>query len=331
MNRWAFLSGILLISLAISQEQRQPIMPVLANRFLSSLTAEQKAQAMKAFTDDYRKNWQYVPATRQGLNYNNMKPEQMTLAIELLKATLSESGYKKTEVIKSLEDVLFQMENGNKGRDKGLYTFTFFGEPSFDKLWGWRYEGHHVSLNFSFKGGDLISSTPQFFGSNPAEVRSGPQKGLRALPQEEDLGFAMLNSLSTAQQSEAVLPVKAPGDIVTSSTRKASIQDDLGISFKKLDSKQQALLLNLVHVYADNQPSKESKRRMGRVDQNSLVFAWMGDTKPGGPHYYRIQGSKFLIEFDNTQNGANHIHSVWRDFDGDFGEDVLAEHYQSFH
>jgi hypothetical protein len=331
MNRWAFIGGLVLMTLAIGQAQRQPVMPVLANRFLSSLTADQKAKAAKSFTDDYRTHWQYVPASRQGINFSDMTPEQASNAIDLLKASLSDSGYKKTEVIKSLELVLRALENGNKGRDPGIYTFTFFGEPTFDKVWGWRYEGHHVSLNFTFKGGDMISSTPQFFGSNPAEVRSGPQKGLRALPQEEDLGYALLDSLSATQRTEAILPVKAPGDVVTSSSRKAAIQDDSGISFKKLDSKQRALLLKLVHAYSDNQASSESKRRWGRVNQDSLVFAWMGDTKPGGPHYYRIQGSKFLIEFDNTQNDANHIHAVWRDFDGDFGGDLLAEHYAQSH
>ena len=331
MNRWAFVGGLVLMSLSIGQLTRKPPQEVLAAKFIASLTADQKSHAVKSFADDYRTHWQYVPATRQGINFSEMTPDQAKLALDLLKSSLSEAGSKKTEVIKSLEMVLRELENGNKGRDPGLYTFTIFGQPSSEGAWGWRYEGHHVSLNFTFKNGALVSSTPQFFGSNPAEVRSGPQKGLRALPQEEDLGFALLDSLTTAQRSEAVIPVKAPGDVVTTSSRKAAIQADTGISFKKLDAKQKSLLLKLVHVYSDSQASAENKRRWGRVDQDSLVFAWMGETKPGQPHYYRIQGSKFLIEFDNTQNNANHIHAVWRDFDGDFGEDVLAEHYQVAH
>ena len=319
------------MAVAVGQYSRKPPQAMLAAQFLKSLTPEQRSKALKSFDDDYRKNWQYVPIARQGVNFSAMTPEQGAVALDLLKSSLSDAGYKRTEVIKSLELILRAQENGNKGRDPLLYTFTFFGEPSNSGQWAWRYEGHHVSLNFTYKDGVLISSTPQFFGSNPAEVRDGAKKGLRALPQEEDLGFKMLNSLSPAQQTEAVLPAKAPGDIVTSSSRMAAIQDDKGIGFKKLDSAQRVALLKLLHVYVDAQASPEAKRRWGRVDQDSLVFAWMGDTKPGGPHYYRIQGSKFLVEFDNTQNAANHIHAVWRDFDGDFGADVLAEHFSQSH
>ena len=331
MSRLAFLGGVVLMAVAVGQYSRKPPQAMLAMKLLNTLNAKQRGLAVKPFTDDYRTNWQYVPIARQGINFSAMTPAQGAMALDLLKSALSDAGYKKTEVIKSLEIVLYGMENGNKGRDPLLYTFTFFGEPSNTGQWAWRYEGHHVSLNFTYKDGVLVSSTPQFFGSNPAEVRDGANKGLRALPQEEDFGFKMLNSLSPAQQAEAVLPAKAPGDIVTSSSRKAAIQDDKGIGFKKLDSVQRAALLKLLHVYADAQASPEAKRRWSRVDQDSLVFAWMGETKPGGPHYYRIQGSKFLVEFDNTQNGANHVHSVWRDFDGDFGGDVLAEHYAQSH
>lgn len=319
------------MSLAVGQLSKKPPQFALATAFLKSLTSEQRAQAQKSYDDDYRTHWQYVPATRQGINFSAMTPAQGAMALDLLKSALSDAGYKRTEVIKSLEIVLYGMENGNKGRDPLLYTFTFFGDPSYSGRWAWRYEGHHVSLNFTYKDGVLVSSTPQFFGSNPAEVRDGVQKGLRALSHEEDLGFKMLNSLSAAQQAEAVLPNRAPGDIVTSSSRKAAIQDDKGIGFKKLDSAQRAALLKLLYVYVDAQASPEAKRRWSRVDKDSLVFAWMGGTKPGEPHYYRIQGSKFLVEFDNTQNSANHVHSVWRDFDGDFGADVLAEHYQVGH
>ncbi len=331
LPRLAFVSGVILMSLAIAQVQRESPITRQANRFLKSLTAEQKAIAIKPFGDDYRTHWQYVPAKREGINFSAMSRDQENLAINLLKSSLSTAGYKRTEVIRSLEKVLFDLENGNKGRDGGLYTFTFFGEPTQTGKWGWRYEGHHVSLNFTFKDGELISSTPQFFGSNPAEVRSGPSKGLRALPQEEDFGFEMLNSLSTDQLKQAIIPGTAPGDVVSSSQRRTSILAATGVKYSDLNAKQQAILMKLLHLYSDAQTSQEAKRRWGRVDTNRLVFAWMGGTKPGDPHYYRIQGSKFLVEFDNTQNNANHIHSVWRDFDGDFGEDVLAEHYQASH
>ncbi len=331
MSRWAFVGGVVLMSVAVGQITRTPPQAVLATRFLSSLTAQQRSKAVKPFDDAYRTNWRYVPATREGINLGEMTPEQSALASELLKATLSESGYKKTEIIKSLEDVLYDLENKNPGRDKRLYTFTFFGQPSLKDAWGWRYEGHHVSLNFTFKNGALISSTPQFFGSNPAVVRSGPKEGLRALPTEEDFGFQLLDSLAPEQLKAAVLPGAAPADVITSSSRKAAIQEKAGIAYSALNASQKKILMNLIKTYADGQSTPEMKRRLSRVEPDSVVFAWMGGTKPGVGHYYRVQGSKFLIEFDNTQTDANHIHAVWRDFEGDFGEDMLAEHYEQSH
>ena len=331
MSRLAFVGGIVLMSVAVGQYSRTPPQAVLATRFLNSLTVQQRSKAVMTFDDAYRTNWRYVPASREGVNLGEMTPEQATLASALLKASLSDSGYKKTEVIKSLEDVLHELENKNPGRDKRLYTFTFFGQPQLKGLWGWRYEGHHVSLNFTYKDGALVSSSPQFFGSNPAEVRSGPHEGLRALPQEEDLGFQLLNALTPDQLKAAILSGNSPADIVTGNSRRAAFQDKLGVSYSALNSSQKKTLMSLVKTYADGQTSQEAKRRLGRVQPDTLVFAWMGGTKPGEGHYYRVQGSKFLIEFDNTQNSANHIHAVWRDFDGDFGEDILAEHYSQSH
>ena len=332
MKVWAFGVGVIGLTAAVLSIQGQkPMAMEAANKFLSSLTADQKSKASKTFSDDYRTKWNYVPISREGIHLGDLTPEQAELATALLKTSLSDAGMKRVETIKGLEDVLKAQENNNPGRDKRLYTFTFFGEPTMQGKWGWRYEGHHVSLNFTYNNGALISSTPQFFGSNPAEVRTGPQKGLRALPQEDDLGFAMLNSLTDDQKAKAILTTNAPGDIVTTNTRKAAIQSNAGLAYKDLTSSQKASLMKLLRVYAESQTPPEAKRRWGRVENDSIVFAWMGGTKPGTGHYYRIQGSKVLVEFDNTQHDANHIHSVWRDFDGDFGEDVLAEHYAQFH
>jgi hypothetical protein len=336
MSRWAFLGGVLLMSVAVGQLMKKPPTVILANKFLDSLTKEQRAKAVKSFDDPYRTNWRYVPASREGINLGDMTPEQAKLASDLLRTSLSRSGYNKTQVIKILEDVLFEIENKNKMRDKNLYTFTFFGEPKFEGKWGWRYEGHHVSLNFTFKNGDLVSSSPQFLGSNPAVVPSGPQKGLRALPQEQDMGDAFVKSLNPDQLSKAVIAPESPSDVVTSNTRKAGIQAKSGLAYKDMTAEQKKNLMAIVLLYAQNQTLSEAKHRMDRVEPDSLVFAWMGnylhsDSHYGPGHYYRIQGSKFLIEFDNTQNNANHIHSVWRDFDGDFGDDVLAEHYAQSH
>ena len=317
-----------LVVLGIVRAQvKQPNTVELAGAFIGSLNPSQKAKAMKAFDDEYRMNWRFVPANRDGIHLDEITPEQTEKAVALLKSSLSDSGYKKVEQIRGLEDVLFELENKNPGRNKMRYEYTFFGMPSKKEPWGWRFEGHHISLNFTFKGEKLISSTPQFFGANPAIVESGPKKGLQTLAEERDVAFELLNSFSEEQKKKAVIVGEAPADIVTGNSRKAGIQADTGIAYKDMTPDQQKTLVRLVKVYASAQSALEFDRRWKRVEPKTLVFAWMGSTQNGKGHYYRIQGSKFLIEYDNTQTNANHIHAVWRDFNGDFGEDMLAEHY----
>lgn len=326
------VSVIALLMLALgmrwSDSPKESSSDELARTFLESLSPDLRKEAQFKFDDDYRTTWNYVPIGRRGASLDRMTEAQIAKGTLLLKASLSDVGYKTVEQIRSLEDVLFELENRNPGRDKTKYYFTFFGEPSAKGHWAWRYEGHHLSLSFAYLDGKLIASSPQFLGTNPAEVKTGPHKG-RVLAQEEDLAFDLLNSLAPAQLSKAIISKVDPGEIVTSNKRKAGIADKLGIPYADLNQSQRKALMSLVRVYAGIQTASEAKRRLGRVEPESLVFAWMGATKTGEPHYYRIQGSKFLIEFDNSQNNANHIHSVWRDFDGDFGEDVLADHYHS--
>jgi hypothetical protein len=226
--------------------------------------------------------------------------------------------------------VLFAIE-GSAMRDPELYYFTVFGTPSEQGAWGWRYEGHHASLNWTVVDGRLVATTPQFLGANPADVRDGPQKGTRALAAEEDLGRAFVKSLSADQGAQAVLSKDAPRDILTGASRQAAIQEDRGISYAKLTPEQQGLLLSLIQEYASAQTPAVAQARLARVkaDLPAIKFAWMGGLGKGQGHYYRIQGSTFLIEYDNTQNNANHIHCVWREFKGDWGRDLLTEHYRT--
>lgn len=319
--------GLLAVAVAIVAKEKPRATFELANDFLGSLTPELRAKATKGFSDDYRTLWRFVPAKREGVELGALDATQAGKAAALLRGCLSDAGYKKAETIRGLEDVLYEMEHQNKGRDKKYYLFTFFGTPGASGQWGWRYEGHHVSLNFTYRGSELISSTPQFFGANPAEVRSGPQKGTRALAAEMDGGFSLLKSLTAEQKAIAVIPGAAPHEIVTSNARKVAIQKDEGLPWSKMSAAQQALFRKLVEIYLSALGESERKQRLSRVEYTTLVFAWMGATEPGMGHYYRIQGSKFLIEYDNTQNDANHIHAVWRDYDRDFGADLLAEHY----
>ena len=304
-----------------------------ARAFLATLDPAQNSEAVLPFNSEERFHWFYTPVSRKGVSLKDLKASQREAALALLRAGLSEKGYTKAETIRKLEGVLREME-GSSGptRDPDLYFFTFFGEPATNGAWGWRYEGHHCSQNWTILNGRLIGSSPQFFGANPAEVRNGPMKGTRVLSSEEDLARTLVKSLSGEQRAEAVLSTTAPGDILTSNERKAAIQEDRGISYSKLGKDQQGTLLALIEEYLGVQPRAQAQQRLDRirgVGFEQIKFAWMGGLEKGQGHYYRVQGKTFLIEYDNTQNGANHIHCVWRDFNGDWGQDLLGEHYRN--
>jgi hypothetical protein len=261
-----------------------------------------------------------------------LTPEGKKAALGLLQSSLSEAGFTRAKTIMNeVESALREME-GNPGRDSELYYVAFFGKPSATGNWGWKFEGHHLSFNFTYREGKVVSTTPQFIGSNPAEIREGPHKGLRVLAKEEDLARELAKSLSSSQLKEALLDDRAPADILTGGQRKAAILEDKGLAFGTMSEKQRSLLKDLVGVLANVQKPVQARARMSKIEKagwERVKFAWMGGLEPGEGHYYRIQGSTFLIEYDNTQNGANHIHTVWRDFEGDFGGDVLAEHYRT--
>ena len=315
--------------------QPDPNMVSSARAFLATLTPEQKAQASYPFNSEERFHWFYTPVSRKGISLKAMSSAQRKAAMDLLHVGLSEKGFTKAETIRQLENVLQEVEQGRgPARDPDLYFFTFFGEPTENGAWGWRYEGHHCSQNWTIVNGKSISglaTSPQFFGANPAEVRSGPMKGTRPLAAEEDLGRSLVKSLNPDQQKQAVLSTDPPGDILTTNLRTAAIQEDRGIAYSQLTKDQQGTLLALIEEYLSTQPQRVAKAHLDKIRGDgfeTIKFAWMGGIEPGQGHYYRVQGKTFLIEFDNTQNSANHIHCLWRDFSGDWGEDLLAEHYQ---
>ena len=300
--------------------------------FLATLDPTQKSRTVFPFNSEERFRWFYTPVSRKGIPLKELNATQQKAALSLLRAGLSEKGYTKAETIRKLEDVLRELEGRGSTRDRDLYFFTFFGEPTTNGAWGWRYEGHHCSQNWTIVNGKSIGSSPQFFGANPAEVREGPMKGTRVLSAEEDLGRSLVKSLTTAQRAEAVLSASAPGDILTSNQRKAAIQEDKGVAYSKLSKDQQGTLLALIEEYLAAQPLAQARQRLNKIHLagfDQIKFAWMGGLEKGEGHYYRVQGSTFLIEYDNTQDNANHVHCVWRDFNGDWGEDLLAEHYRN--
>ncbi len=308
---------------------------VAAQNFLATLRPEQNAKTRFAFEDDERLGWYFVPRERKGIPFAEMSTPQQAAALALLRAGLSASGYKKAETIRSLETVLQQIEGDTEGkfRNPARYYVSVFGEPAARGVWGWRYEGHHLSLHWTIVDGKVIASSPQFLGANPARVASGPLAGTRVLGAEEDLGRALVKSLSEKQRALAVLGPQAPGDILTGNQRVAAIQEDKGIAYRYLSPEQQRIFLDLLRAYTSVQPEPLAGQRLAdlsRAGLDALKFAWMGGLEPGQGHYYRVQGTTFLIEYDNTQNNANHVHCVWRRFQNDFGTDLLAEHYKNF-
>jgi hypothetical protein len=303
-----------------------------ADAFLASLEPEQRSKALFEFEDAERLNWHFVPRARRGLPLEEMSAEQQELARGVLRAGLSRRGYLTASTIIELELVLREMGENPAVRDPELYYFSIFGTPSHAAPWGFRAEGHHLSLNFTLLGDTLIATAPAFFGANPAEVRSGSRQGLRALADEEDIGRELVLSLDESQLDDALIATEAPRDIVTGNAAQVEPLAPIGIRITELRPDQAAILVRLLGVYLGRmaEPLAEHRRAaLERTDFGEVAFAWAGSTRPGEAHYYRVQGPSFLVEYDNTQNGANHIHTVWRDFDGDFGRDLLREHYRN--
>ncbi len=280
-----------------------------ATRVLASLDAEQKAKATFDFKGDERSNWHYIPKTRKGLTIKEMTADQRSLAHALLASGLSQQGYGKATNIMSLEPILHDLEGAARvfPRDPELYHFFVFGKPGARETWGWRVEGHHVSVNFTIVKGDFIAGTPSFFGTNPAEGRQGPRSGLR------------------------VIQTTAPKEILTEAKRKVQPLEAAGIPGSKLTREQSDLLLNLIKEYVfriRRDLANDDLKKIEKAGVEKIYFAWAGGLERGEGHYYRVQGPTFLLEYDNTQNNNNHIHAVWRDFESDFGEDLLLKHYQ---
>ena len=307
-------------------------MVAAANNFLATLTAEQAAKATYPLSDKERFNWHFIPRERKGLPFKEMAPEQKHLATALLSTGLSHRGYLKASTIMSLEQVLRDLEQG-KGptRDPELYFLTIFGKPDPQITWGWRVEGHHLSLNFLLPAGHEIAVTPSFLGSNPGEVREGPRKGLRVLGAEEDLARQLVGSLTEEQKKVAIYTNTAPREIITGNDRKARPLAPTGIPAAKLNKAQTELLWQIIREYVYRyrpEIADQDLKRIERAGTKNLSFAWAGSIEAKKGHYYRVQGPTFLMEYDNTQNDANHIHAVWRDFDHDFGDDLLRQHYE---
>jgi hypothetical protein len=309
-------------------------MAAAARAFLGALTADERRRAQLAFDVDERSDWTYVPRPRKGIALGELDAAQLGRAMELLRAGFSQKGFDKAETIRALEDVLVELGESPRVRDKALYYLTVFGEPSDTGTWGLRYEGHHLSQSWTIVAGTAIATTPQFLGANPATVAGGPMKGTRVLAAEEDLARGLVFMLSDVQLVEALIGTTAPPEILSGTTARAAMLEDRGVAYGSLAPEQQRRLWALLEEHAAAQRPELAAERLARVKKagvDRIKFAWMGGLARGEGHYYRIQGPTFLVEYDNTQDGANHVHTVWRDFDGDFGRDLLAEHHATEH
>jgi len=320
----------------IASQKSAATMQKAATQFLDSLSPDQKAKASFPFDGEERLRWHFIPNEtfpRKGLMIKDMNEAQRRLAHDLLRSGLSARGYLKVTSIIELEDILKAIETGGKmARNKEEYWFSVFGTPAAKGRWGWRVEGHHVSLRFAVADGAVgnnISTSPMFLGSNPAEVRDGEKKGLRVLADEEDAARALLMALPANLQTQAIVNAVAPGDILTMNKNDITPLTEQGVAYGGMGSQQQALLTKLIEAYTSSMEADLAAERMARIKAagiDKVRFAWLGETEKGKKHYYSVQGPTFLIEYDNTQNNGNHIHSVWRDFNGDFGRDILREH-----
>jgi Protein of unknown function (DUF3500) len=311
-----------------------------ANRFLDSLSDVQRRAATFPFAGDERYVWNYRPMERNGLRLINMTAPQQALALALVDTGLSARAAGQTRWIMDLEQILREHERADGRlflgvRDKELYWFSVFGEPGGDAAWGWRVGGHHVGLHFTIVDREMVAPTPCFLGANPARVRFGEHAGRRALPEEEDLPRALAQSFEGAERERAVFSAIAPADILTDAYRSLDrFVLPRGLPYGAMDGEQRGKLVEIIKHYigrANDELAAQEWDKVERAGLDTVTFAWGGPVDQGHGHYYAIQGPTFVIEYDNTQNNANHIHSVWRTFDGDWGEDILAHHYAQSH
>ncbi len=333
------LLALTIISFVFTAAKTQDIVTA-AKKFIGLLNTNQQAQTLYPFDADERYSYHYFPIDdHKGIAMDQLNTQQQQAALELMKACLNDTAVKKVTEIMQMEIILKKLEHRNADdhfRDPGKYFYTIFGVPGNNTIWGWRLEGHHAYFNFSVQNKKLVAGTPGFLGANPAVVPDGPEKGKEILKDETEMGFAFLHALSNNELKKAIIDDKAPSDIVTAIDRKAMIAHPSGLRYNEMTTGQQQKLLQLINLYIHRYTKLFADNMLKEIQQaglDNLWFTWAGSTEPGigHPHYYRIQGPTLIIEYDNTQNNANHVHTVVRDLQHDFGGDLLLEHYKSSH
>ncbi|MEO9894702.1 DUF3500 domain-containing protein [Aurantibacter sp.] len=313
-----------------------------ANIFIASLSEDLKAKAIFSLDDEERFNMKYIPISRKGPRFHDFNEIQKSAAIDLLKSSLGEEGFRKSKDIMSLEKVLRVIEDddndlmpdGRPRRDPLNYHFLIFGDPASENPWGWKFEGHHLSLNFTSSDGKISSATPIFFGANPGVIKITGHKDKEVLKKETSLSFKLVNSLSSEQLKKAKFADIAPEEIITTTIRKVENFEQKGIFFNELTTTQKETFNELLDLYMNNYEKKFSEAYREKIKNagiDKLSFSWAGSLVPGTPNYWCIQGPVLIIEYDNTQTDANHVHTVVRDPTNDYGEDTLQKHYEEGH
>ncbi|MDO8975541.1 DUF3500 domain-containing protein [Reyranella sp.] len=299
-----------------------------ANRFLVSLDDGQRRKTLIAFDSGNRLDWHYIPRSRAGLALGELRPDQADAARALFASVLNQRGLELLDGVRLLEGVL--REQQGSFRDPARYYVSVFGTPGRFP-WGWRFEGHHLSLNVALPAPGHVAVTPFFTGANPATVREGPHRGFRLLGPSEDLARQIMASLTDPQRQAAIIANRSFGEIVASPQRERDLGNPRGVALGEMTGAQRTLIEALMDRFLGTLAADLLAQQEQRVREQGLAtfrFAWAGSLTPGEAHYFRVHGPVTLIEHDNTQNGANHVHAVWRDLAADFGHDALADHYR---
>lgn len=325
--------GIMGAVFAAQQTQDPPAgqaMIAAANTFRKSLMPEQLKQCTFAFNDEERLNWHFIPRERKGLPLRDLEGAPLKTALAFIHSGLTEAGYDQTLRVMGLEEVLRLIEGAAEGavreqvrerRDPGKYYLSIFGEPSDKGQWGWRLEGHHLSLNFTLADGKVVSSTPEFFGANPGTIDAGLKRQIRVLGAEEDIARQILKLCTPDQQTACWISKTAPEEVPGPNKPQAVVEAPVGLSYAKMSADQKKLLEELLKEYLKNLPASITAERRAEIEKaglDQIHFAWWGQSELNEPHHYRVQGPTFVIEYNNTQNSANHVHSMWRSLKGDF-------------
>lgn len=339
--------GTVVLATACSSAQSQPAAPAQASKvglapetlataqaFVASLDDQQRPHGRFPFDAEERYTFNYIPMVRGGVALGDMTAAQRAQTDKMLHAALSPSGFAQAQQIIAHEDILRELEKATgvanyERRNPQHYYLAIFGEPKSSSPWGWRFEGHHLSVNVTQGGPDGDVVAPLFFGANPGRVPSGPKAGLRILAAEEDLGRALVMSFSPADRARVIIAPETTNDIVSKNVPKVDGVTFAGVAASEMTAAQRKQLRGLINLYAKRLSSAEARSQLERIEAagfEKVRFAWAGGLEPGQKHYYRVHGPTMLIEYDNSQNDANHVHTVWRDLEHDFGGDPLRKH-----